>query len=814
LFMSKRPVYLIFLLLCAAVFPAYTQTAHEGALNDIAWNPEGGEFATCGDDGRIIVWDADTFEPKRSFQAHDDYALCLAYNSDGSLLVSGGADYSVILWDTESYEGIRIFTGHTDYVRSVAFHPEGGTLASAGDDGMVFLWDIETGNALAEFTGHVDYVRSVAFSPDGTYLASGSDDTTVILWNLETNRQERVFRHHDDYVRAVAFSPRGDLLASAGDDSLINIINLKTGRRIHSFRAHDDYVRDIIFSPDGEKLISAGDDGRVRIWDYRQETLLNEHAEHGGYVYAVSAGPAGSNVVSGGDNGSLYVYNFDAQEIVFQASGISERDPEQGEEPQDFMCAAFHPREEVVAAGTIDGRIYVYDSAEGELLEELEGAGEAVYLLRFSPDGRYLFSTGSEYKITIWDYPSLTKAAVLEGFSDYVWAVDVTADNSYLLCGDASGIVHLFSMNDFSRQNRFQVYQSAVTDIAAQPGSNRFATSSESGRVDVWGLPGGKRYKSLGTPHTSMITGIEYSSDGKYLVTAELNGNCAVWQAETYYEVTSGYIHDESLYALDISLDETGDLIVTGGEAPALRVLRIPELEEITRAAEVESPVTKVAVSAAGRQVLAVSEMGNVTVLETATGAALYALEAPGGGYPEDGEMFEEDFMVLTVAVSGNDRYLAAGGSDGVVRLWDYRTGSLLAVLEGHTDYVRSVAFSPDNRLLASGSDDGTIKLWDVEEVRLLRTLRGHTDYVRSVAFSDDGTVLISGSDDGTVRVWDMGTYDTIRIIEAHEGYVLSVDTMRGGGTFLSGGEDGKVHVWNREGKLLKSLEFTGSTDK
>jgi len=50
-----------------------------------------------------------------------------------------------------------------------------------------------------------------------------------------------------------------------------------------------------------------------------------------------------------------------------------------------------------------------------------------------------------------------------------------------------------------------------------------------------------------------------------------------------------------------------------------------------------------------------------------------------------------------------------------MIRLWDVASGKKLAILNGHTDLVRSLAFSPDGKLLASGSSDGTVKLWNVK---------------------------------------------------------------------------------------------------
>src|SRR5262249_58753243 len=73
----------------------------------------------------------------------------------------------------------------------------------------------------------------------------------------------------------------------------------------------------------------------------------------------------------------------------------------------------------------------------------------------------------------------------------------------------------------------------------------------------------------------------------------------------------------------------------------------------------------------------------------------------------------------------------------------------------GDGDGVSAVAFAPDAGSLASGSRDGVVKVWDTRTGRETRTLRGHSEQVRGVAFSPDGTRLASADQDGTVRVWD-----------------------------------------------------------
>ena len=73
-----------------------------------------------------------------------------------------------------------------------------------------------------------------------------------------------------------------------------------------------------------------------------------------------------------------------------------------------------------------------------------------------------------------------------------------------------------------------------------------------------------------------------------------------------------------------------------------------------------------------------------------------------------------------------------------------------------HPAPVHSVAFSPDGQTLTSGSRE-TVRLWRVSDGTLLRILEGHTDWVLSVAFSPDGQILASGSEDKTVRLWKSG---------------------------------------------------------
>ena len=74
----------------------------------------------------------------------------------------------------------------------------------------------------------------------------------------------------------------------------------------------------------------------------------------------------------------------------------------------------------------------------------------------------------------------------------------------------------------------------------------------------------------------------------------------------------------------------------------------------------------------------------------------------------------------------------ATGHGDGTVRLWDSRTGYLLATLDGHIGGVEGLALSEDGRTLASGGMDGTVRLWDAPSGTYLRSLRSDREYERT----------------------------------------------------------------------------------
>jgi WD40 repeat protein len=183
--------------------------------------------------------------------------------------------------------------------------------------------------------------------------------------------------------------------------------------------------------------------------------------------------------------------------------------------------------------------------------------------------------------------------------------------------------------------------------------------------------------------------------------------------------------------------------------------------------------------------------------------AYLQGVSLPGVNFAYaqfDQSIFTDTFgSILAIAISGDEKYLAAGTADGVIRLW--RTDSSMPVYtyQGHSDWVRTVAFSPDGRLLVSGSDDQTVRLWSVESGQCMRVLSEHTHRVRTVAFSPDGSLLVSSSDDQTIRLWKVESEQCLYVLSGHTHRVRTVAFSPDGRLLASGGDDETIRLWKVE---------------
>jgi WD40 repeat protein/serine/threonine protein kinase/TPR repeat protein len=130
---------------------------------------------------------------------------------------------------------------------------------------------------------------------------------------------------------------------------------------------------------------------------------------------------------------------------------------------------------------------------------------------------------------------------------------------------------------------------------------------------------------------------------------------------------------------------------------------------------------------------------------------------------------------VRNATFSRDGTRIVTASEDKTARVWDAHTGMLLTVLIGHVGRLSSAAFSPDGSRIVTGSADGTARIWDARTGDTLKVLSGHADSVRSACYSPDGARIVTGSDDKTARVWDAYSGAQLAVLTGHQDGVRSV---------------------------------------
>ena len=158
---------------------------------------------------------------------------------------------------------------------------------------------------------------------------------------------------------------------------------------------------------------------------------------------------------------------------------------------------------------------------------------------------------------------------------------------------------------------------------------------------------------------------------------------------------------------------------------------------------------------------------------------------------------------VFTIAfLPDGRRFLAAGGEpgrSGEVRLVDFESGNVTAVLARSGDVALDAAIRPGTNELAVAAADALIRVVDLETAADVRTIASHADWVTGIAWSDDGTLLASSSRDKSAKLYNV-TGELLGNYQGHAAAVRGVAFAPDGKQVLSVGSDGKLHRWNVEG--------------
>ena len=429
-----------------------------------------------------------------------------------------------------------------------------------------------------------------------------------------------------------------------------------------------------------------------------------------------------------------------------------------GGRPALIRSVAYSPDGTLVAAGTGNGSVQLWEVKRGRLLATLlqPGSWRGVDGLAFSPDGR-IIASGSQDKIQLWDVENQTHLKTLQGHKGRIFSLEFSPDGKTLASGAEDITVKLWEVTTGKNFSTFQ-HSREVFSVAFSPdGDTLMAVASNS--VNLWSISTEIKIATLGnSKHTRTAI---YSTDGSTLVSGE-EGRATLWDVETRKKIGAfkhkGWI-DSIAYSPDGTMLATAAVGRFGGTYGTVKLWAVSTGANFASLQGHTQKKSVVAFSPDGSTLAMGQWAGTVKFREATTGQYISSLS-------------NESAFALAYSRDGNT--LALGKYDGAVKLLDVESGRRVAMLRGHKGHVASVVFSRDGTKLAAGarggekSSRGTVKLWefppkalDVVAQRSLNTFHAQSGGGIHLAFSPDGQTLAVGSDEG-VNLLDVETGKSI----------------------------------------------------
>jgi uncharacterized delta-60 repeat protein len=432
---------------------------HDGAVNSVAFSPDGKYVVSGSNDKTARVWEINTGK-EIARMTYEGAVNSVAFSPDGKYVLSGGCSQinhntgdctqgSAHVWGTAT--GIEI-ARMTQYaaVTSIAFSGDGRYVASASYSNIAFIWEALTGKEIARMV-HDSYVFSIAFSPDSKYVVSGGCDIltqsctqgSARVWAAATGK-EIARMTYDGAVKSVAFSPDGKYVVSGSWDNTARVWGAGTGKEIARI-THDGAVNSVVFSPDGKYVVSGSNDKTAPVWEAGTGKEI-ARMTYEGSVNSVAFSPDGKYVLSGGcgqvDHNSGGCVQGSAR--VWEA-GTGKEIASMTHE-NSVTAVAFSPNGKYVVSGGCDqgtqictqGSARMWEAETGKEIARMTHAG-SVEFINFSPDGRYIVSGSTDKTARVWVAATGVEVARMTHDGD-VTSVVFSPDGKYIVSGSSSDI--------------------------------------------------------------------------------------------------------------------------------------------------------------------------------------------------------------------------------------------------------------------------------------------------------------------------------------------------------------------------------------
>jgi eukaryotic-like serine/threonine-protein kinase len=565
---------------------------HAGAVQRVAFSPDGRHLLTGGEDEVILLRELATGKEQLRLEG----VSFEQFSPAGERLLG---------WSRP--EGLQIFnvaTGGKQFTlgRCIGgiFSPDGTTVAAVRGERVV-LFDSTTGSELRSFPAFSPFarflIRPLSFSPDGrsilvadasllggpaiydaltgernlavtqtgggmlgTFFPDGRRFTTwsryggdLLVWALDRPEQPSA-RLTGAGNAAVQFSPDGRRLLTGGKEQRAVLWDADTFQMIGQFQGHTDEIDDVAFSADGRWVATAGADGTARIWsaaDFVGPRRLH-HPGHSPETFAAAFSPDGRHLATAGLEFAT-IWETTTGKLVHQLP-IYHPVPGKGRQWQEEYVESvqFSPdgRRLIATGNNFIAMVFDVDSGRPLLTLDTTSTNLADRRIRsavFSPDGRQIV-TMNNLQVKTWDAESgqllRTKDYTKTNSLHTIPPVGFTPDGSRLFCASIQELT-VWDPITGDEVFRMPLENAAMMNahhptIAFAPDGKTFALHCVkwNGGIQIHEAASGRWLRTL-QGHRERVMSLEFSPDGTRLLSGSMDQTARVWDWRSGRELLS-----------------------------------------------------------------------------------------------------------------------------------------------------------------------------------------------------------------------------------------------------------------------------------
>ncbi|MFO1094005.1 MAG: hypothetical protein U0992_11945 [Planctomycetaceae bacterium] len=442
-------------------------------------------------------------------------------------------------------------------------------------------------------------MQVAGFTRSSNELVTADGRGTVAVWDLHTGQQRLGFESRI-VPRALAVSPDGSVVASAGMDAFVRIHQLENGSHVRSLVSSEG-VRSLAYSPDGTHLAGAGNDGTVRIWDVTRNLLAKNFKAHHNTVWSLAFSR---------DGGRLLSVSSDRTAVVWDVAAMDEMS-EEAHRFEAIRLLNCSPDGRRLAYLTDEGFVRVHDAAAFERSSAPAATAALDNRLAFLRGGSWLAFVDQNRVIRIWDVPAESfvlphvaeeppadvrahqppaRLAVISGdrliaktplsppcvFDGGVWSTVAMsaddaarhlfgslADGKTLVLGCDNPVqIELWTIDGHRAELRLVLPIRANVSAASADGQ-WLALGVSDGTIELIDRSAPDSRRTL-VGHYEQITSLDFSPDGRTLVSTSKDGSARLWNVATGSELFAIVDSEYPLYSATFFPD--GLTLAIGGD--------------------------------------------------------------------------------------------------------------------------------------------------------------------------------------------------------------------------------------------------------